>query len=266
MPPAEPHPERETPHIALSRLVDEHAAQLYQLALRFCGDRTEAEDLVQEVYLSAFRSWDSFRGESDPRTWLYRIAARACQRMHRKRSGEPDRLVSLDAHLPFGDSLIALVPADQPDAVQAQIRVEARERLEAAIAELPDDFRVPLILKELVGFSVREIAGILDMEEGTVRSRVHRARLKLRAAAEAAIPRSPVPAPPPAYEERVCLDLLNAKQDALDRGVPFAGEVICDRCRAVFASLDLTQEICRDLSSGDLPPGLRERLIERLGD
>ncbi len=260
--PAEHTDHRES---AIPRLVDEYGGQLFQLAYRFCGDRTEAEDLVQEVFLSAFKSWDTFRGDADPKTWLYRIAARACQRMHRKRSGEPDRLESLDTPLPFGDPLIALVPADQPDAVQQQIKAEARERLEAAITDLPDEFRVPLILKELVGFSVREIAGILDLEEGTVRSRVHRARLKLRAAADAVIPRSPTPAPPPAYEERVCLDLLNAKQEALDRGVPFTGEVICDRCRSVFASLDLTQDICRDLSAGELPQGLRERLIERLG-
>ena len=200
---------------ALQRLVDEYGGQLYHLAFRFCGNREEAEDLVQEVFLKAFRAWGDFRREASERTWLYRIAARTCQRMHRKRSGEPDKVGSLETLLPFGEPLIALVPDDQSDALQQQIHAEARERLEAAISRLPDEFRVPIILKDIVGFSVREVAEILGMEEGTVRSRVHRARLKLRAAVDGAIPRGSTPAPPPAYDQQTCLDLLNAKQEAL---------------------------------------------------
>lgn len=251
--------------IAIARLAEEHAGRLYQVALRFCGHADEAEDLVQEVFLSAFRSWDGFRGESDPRTWLYRIAARACQRMHRRRAGEPDHIGSLDSLLPFGEPLIASVPDDQPEAIQTQIRAEAQQRLEAAIARLPDDFRIPLILKEIVGFSVRDIADILGMEQATVRSRVHRARLKLRDAIDGAIPRSAEPAPPPAYDRQTCLDLLNAKQDALDRGVAFPESVICDRCRSVFASLDLAQDLCRGLGSSQNGPEQAE-LLGRIKD
>ena len=249
---------------AIQRLVDAHGGALFGLASRFCGSADEAEDLVQEVFLQAFRSWDGFRGEADSKTWLFRIAANACQRMHRKRAGEPEHMGSLDALLPFGDPLIAVIADDLPDAEQNQIRAEALDRLEREIARLPEEFRVPLVLKDLVGFRVREIAGILDMEEGTVRSRVHRARLRLRAAVDEVLPRNPDPAPPPAYEERTCLDLLNAKQDALDRGVPFDTSVICDRCRSVFASLDLTRDACRALASDCLPDGVRERLLDRI--
>lgn len=251
--------------IAVARLAEEHAGRLYQLALRFCGHPDEAEDLVQEVFLSAFRSWEGFRGESDPRTWLYRIAARACQRMHRKRSGEPDHIGSLDAMLPFGEPLIAVVPGEQSDAMQAQIQAEAQERLESAITRLPDEFRVPLVLKEIVGLEVRDIAEILDLEPATVRSRVHRARLKLREAVDRAIPRTAEPAPPPAYDRQTCLDLLNAKQEALDRGVAFPESVICDRCRSVFASLDLTQDLCRRLGATQDSPE-QSRLIARIKD
>lgn len=259
-----PSPSDQATRPAFEQLVREHAGRLYSLAHRFCGNPDEAEDLVQEVFLNAFRSWDSFRGESNPATWLYRIAANACQRMHRKRAGEPDRIGSLESMLPFGDRLIAVVATEQPGAVQQQIHAEARERLEAEIARLPEEFRVPLVLKDIVGFSVREVAEILGMEEGTVRSRVHRARLKLRSAVDAALPRQPDPAPPPAYDERTCLDLLNAKQEALDRGVPFDSTVICDRCRSVFASLDLTRTVCRDLASDRIPENLRERLLARI--
>lgn len=250
---------------AIQRLVEEHGGQLYHLATRFCGNETEAEDLVQEVFLNASRSWTTFRGDAEERTWLYRIAARACQRMHRKRAGEPEHIGSLSDLLPFGDPLIAVISSEQDDVLQQQIAVEARERLEAEITRLPEEFRVPLILKEIVGFSVREVADVLGLEESTARSRVHRARLKLRAAVDQVLPKSSEAAPPPMYPEQTCLDLLNAKQESLDRGVSFDSSVICDRCRSVFASLDLTQQVCRDMADGGLPAGVRERLIERLG-
>ncbi len=257
--------ESQAARAAIEDLVDRHAGSIYGLGLRFCGNPTDAEDLVQEVFLNAQKGWDGFRGDSDPKTWLYTIAARACQRMQRKRAGEPRRMASLDVELPFGEPLIAALVSEQDGVVQAQVRREARERIERAIAELPEEFRVPLVLKEIVGFSVPQVAGMLGLEEGTVKSRVHRARLKLREAVDAVLPRRPEPAPPPAYEERVCLDLLNAKQDALDRGVDFDGAVICDRCRSVFASLDLTQQVCHDLVGGELPAGVRERLRGVLG-
>jgi len=251
---------------AIQRLVDDYGGQLYHLAFRLCGHRDDAEDLVQDVFLRAIRAWDGFRGDADPTTWLFRIAVNACQRMHRRRSGEPTHIGSLDTPLPFGDPRIAVVPDEQDDAVQQRIHAEALERLESEVVRLPDAFRIPLVLKDIVGCSVREIADILDIKEGTVRSRVHRARLRLRAAVDETLPRRAQPAPPPAYDEQTCLDLLNAKQDALDRGVPFDTAVICDRCRSVFASLDLTTEVCRQLSSDVLPAGVRERLTARIAE
>lgn len=256
---------REDPSAAVTRLVQEQGGRLYQLALRFCGKPDEAEDLVQEVFLQAYRAWDSFRGESDVKTWLYRIATRACQRMHRKRSGEPAHPASIDVELPFGEKLIAVIPDEQDGALQLQIQKEARERLEAEIAKLPDDFRVPLVLKEIVGLGVAQVAEVLGLAEGTVRSRLHRARLKLREAIDSAIPRDPNPAPAPAYDQQTCLDLLDAKQHAIDNGVPFENEVICQRCRSVFAELDLASSLCAHLGDGEMPKALREKLARALG-
>lgn len=245
---------------ALQPLVDEYAGQLFALGVRFCGNRSEAEDLVQEVFLQAFRGWHTFEGRSSPKTWLYTIAARACQRMHRKRAGQPESVPSLDAPLPFGEPMIAVIPSEQDDPLQEQIRREARERIESEIAQLPEAFRVPLILKEIVGMTVPEVAAILGLEQGTIKSRVHRARLRLRCAVDSVLPRQPDPAPPPAYSQQTCLDLLNAKQEALDRGVDFDAEVICARCRSVFAALDLSQDVCRQLGRGEVPDTLRQRL------
>jgi len=246
---------------SFERLVDEHGGTLYSLGLRFCGDRTQAEDLVQEVFLQAFKAWGGFEGRSSPKTWLYTIAARACQRMHRKKSGEPERIGSVDELLPFGEPLIATIPSDEDEAATLQIRKEAKERLEAAIVLLPTDFRVPLILKEIVGLSIQEVANILGLAEGTVRSRVHRARLKLRKSIEEGLPKIDMSDSPPVYSVQTCLDLLNAKQEALDRNVPFDSAVLCEKCKSVFATLDLTHEACLDLARGDLPIQLRNKVL-----
>lgn len=263
--PTTPPPSRDR-DAALARLVERHAGFVFHLALRFCGNRDDAEDLVQEVFLAATNGWDGFRGESSETTWLYRIAARACGRMHRRRAGEPATIASLDELLPFDVPRIAALPDGQDDVVQQQIRREAVEAVEAAIPSLPDDFRVPLVLKELVGLTVREVADVLDLPEATVRTRVHRARLVLRAAVDGVVPRAPGVAPPPAYPAQTCLDLLDAKQQALDRGVPFDDELICARCASVFATLDLTQDAVHALADGSIPDGVRERLVSRLAE
>jgi RNA polymerase sigma-70 factor (ECF subfamily) len=253
-------PSSEAAHAAVTRLAEEHGPLLFQLGYRFCGDPHQAEDLVQEVFMAALKGWDGFRGASDEKTWLYRIAARACERLHRRRAGEPEHIGSLDVTLPFGDDRMPAVP-EEGDPAKAVLQAESRERIERAIVALPDEFRVPLVLKDIAGFSVVEIAGVLGLEEGTVRSRVHRARMKLRDAMERGLPRDPRPAPPPAYPLQTCLDLLEAKQSALDRGVPFESTVICDRCRAVFGTLDMAHAICGDLGRDGMPGEVRARLL-----
>ncbi|MDH3591834.1 MAG: RNA polymerase sigma factor [Planctomycetota bacterium] len=244
---------------AIPKLLEQHGGRLYGLGLKLCGGPEEAEDLVQETFLQAYRKWDQFEGRSKPSTWLYTIASRVCQRMHRLRAGQPEKIGSLEDLVPFGDREMA-VPPEGP--LDAQIRKEGRARIEQAIASLPIDFRMPLVLKDIVGFPVAEVAAILGLKEATVKTRVHRARLRLRQELTAEFETRALP--PPAYPKQVCLDLLAAKQEALDRGVEFPREVICDRCRAVFASLDLAGDICAALGQGELPAELKKRLIERL--
>jgi RNA polymerase sigma-70 factor (ECF subfamily) len=173
---------------AVTRLVDEHGGTLYALGLRFCGDRTDAEDLVQETFAGALRGWDRFEGRSSETTWLYTIASRVCQRMKRRRAGEPEAIGSLDETLPFGEARVAMIPAGGATGLDEQIRREAAERVEAAIASLPDDFRMPVVLRELVGLTVPEIASILGLEEGTVKSRLVHADDLRRAARAVGLP------------------------------------------------------------------------------
>jgi RNA polymerase sigma-70 factor (ECF subfamily) len=249
--------------VAIPVLLDAHGGRIYGLGLRLCGNPQDAEDLVQETFLRAYRHWSQFEGRSDPATWLYAIAARACRRMHRLRAGQPRRVESLEDLLPAGEATVPDV-SGQPNELDEQIHREAKEAIERAIGSLPPAFRQPLVLKEIADFSLAEIAAILGIKEATVKTRVHRGRLMLRRELAHQLPRRS--APPPDHSKQVCLDLLQMKQDAMDRGTAFPlpdGE-LCDRCRAMFATLDLAQGICLDLGRGELPEQLRRLVLERL--
>jgi RNA polymerase sigma-70 factor (ECF subfamily) len=250
--------------VAIPKLVDAHGGRIYGLGLRMCGNEQDAEDLVQETFLRAYRHWSQFEGRSDPATWLYSIAARVCRRMHRKRAGEPTRVESLSELLPAGEPTVPDVGEGVPDQLDEQVRREARETVEDAIAGLPAIFRQPVVLKEIADFSLAEIADILGIKEATAKTRVHRGRLMLRKALARRLPQRE--APPPDHSRQVCLDLLSMKQEALDRGAafPLPGDVLCDRCRATFATLDLGHGLCLDLGRGRLPEAVREMIMERL--
>jgi len=248
---------------AIPRLVDAHGGRIYGLGLRICGNAQDAEDLVQETFLRAYRHWHQFEGRSDPATWLYAIAVRTCRRMHRRRSGEPAKIESLTALLPAGEATVPAV-GERGDQLDAQVRREARETVEQSIAGLPATFRLPLVLKEIADFSLAEIADVLGIKEATAKTRVHRGRLMLRKALAARLPSRPVP--PEAHSRRMCLDLLTMKQEALDRGAafPLPAGVLCERCRATFATLDLAHDLCLDLGGDRLPDDVRRMIMHRL--
>lgn len=249
--------------VAVPRLLAQHGDRLYGLASRLCGAPEQAQDLVQETFLRAWQSWHTFAGHSDPKVWLFTIARHTCQRLNRHRAGQPSRIASLDEAGPFQEPRIAVLPSDF-DAFDEVVRREQTAALQAAILQLPDEFRLPLVLKDVVGFSVAEVAEVLDLEAATVKTRVHRARLRLRDALAEGLPHRELP--PPAYSRQVCLDLLRTKQDCLDRGVPMPNgdQLVCERCRAVFATLDLTRDVCATMAADGMPPAVRALLRSRL--
>lgn len=156
---------------------------------------------------------------------------------------------------------VAVSSEETPDAARA--RREAREIVERGISRLPHEFRLPLVLKDIVEFSGPEIAEILGIKEETVKTRVHRARLKLRKEIETAMPKEGEPVHP---SQQICLDLLQAKQEALDHGAdfPLPPEELCSRCRSVFEALDLGKDACVTIGKGRLPPELKAALVERV--
>ena len=249
--------------VAIPRLLESYGSTIYWLGMRLCGNEHEADDLVQETFLQAYRKWHTFEGRSDPRTWIYTIATRLCQRRFRRRAGEPSHMASLEELLPNPMAEAGYVPEESQ--LTAQVQREAREHVEQAIATLPLTFRLPLVLKEIVGLPIADVAAALGIKEATVKTRVHRGRLRLRQAIEQGLPHRDMP--PPQYSMQVCLDLLHAKQDALDRGAPFPvkDEVVCERCQALFATLDLTHDICEQIAAGELPDTAREAILAQIG-
>ena len=164
--------------VACGDLVAEHQRMVVQLAMNLLGDRDEALDLSQEVFLSVFRTIHRFRGHSSLRTWIYRIAVNQARNRHRfwRRRHRNDQ-VSLDEHIAIhGDRLSG--PDVTPE--RALARKELAEQLWTALGQLPFDQRTAIVLREIDGLSYEEIAYSLGVAIGTVKSRLTRARQSLR--------------------------------------------------------------------------------------
>ncbi len=243
-------------------LFEVYGGRILGLSLKLCGHRHDAEDVVQETFIQAHRKWSQFQGRSDPGTWLFTIAARLCAKRIRSRSRRA--MPAFSELAPFGDTTVADVRAGADSPLERQITREAIEGVGRAIVRLPPAFRLPLVLKDIVELPVAGVAEILGLRPATVKTRVHRARLMLRRSLMRHVPQRPAPAP--TYERQVCIDLLTAKLEAMDRGrgFPLEGEVVCERCRGVLAELDLTQSACAALAEGDVPAALRRLVMEAL--
>lgn len=165
--------------LACAELVAGHERLVYTLALHLLGDRDEALDLSQEVFLRVFRTLHSFRGQSALKTWIYRIVvnqARNRQRFWRRRRRADQ--VSLDQHVAEHGDLRQPGDGSSPD--RAFARKELASRLWSALNALPFDQRTVIVLREIDGLSYDEIAFSLGVAVGTVKSRLTRARQVLR--------------------------------------------------------------------------------------
>jgi RNA polymerase sigma-70 factor (ECF subfamily) len=151
---------------AFAVLVRRHSDRLWAVALRTLGDREEAADALQDALISAFRRADSFRGDAAVTTWLHRIVVNACLDRVRRRKARPT--VAMPEEAPTW--------AERTDRLaQVDTALAVRE----ALAELPDEQRAALVLVDMQGYSVAEAAAILEIPEGTVKSRCSRGRARL---------------------------------------------------------------------------------------
>jgi RNA polymerase sigma-70 factor (ECF subfamily) len=164
---------------AFEELVIAHQHRVFGVAFRMLGSRAEAEEAAQEVFLRAHRAIADFCGDAKLSTWLYAIASRLC--LNRLASGERRLLRE-------GEETLARIPSGHASPADELERSERDAALHRAIAELSDERRLVVVLRDLEGLSYEEIAAALDLELGTVRSRLHRARLDLKEKLERFLP------------------------------------------------------------------------------
>lgn len=161
---------------AFEALVKEHEKLVYNLALRMVHNPEDAADMAQETFIKAFRNLKSFKGDSKFSVWLYRIAANVCTDFLRSKSRTQTISLTVDDD---GDEAEFSVPDLSGSAEDKLMRKLSREAVQKGLNELSPDYRIPLVLREINGLSYAEIAEVLSLEEGTVKSRIFRARKKL---------------------------------------------------------------------------------------
>jgi RNA polymerase sigma-70 factor (ECF subfamily) len=163
-------------------LVEQNSANVYNVALKLLGDEQEAEDVLQETFLSAFEAVDSFEARSKLSTWLYRIAYNASLMRIRKRKQMTtfslDRPALDDAGLDVPVSRQLVDWSSLPD--DELLTAEARQEMDQAIAQLPEALRSAFVLRDIQGLSGAETAEVLGITVPAVKTRLHRARLRLR--------------------------------------------------------------------------------------
>lgn len=153
---------------AFDELYSRYAPRVFSLACRMSGSRSAGEDLLQEIFLLIYRKLDGFKGEAALGTWVYRLATNCCLDYLRSRHHRLDQASDeLDESLP------------PPTAPPGRLRVDAID-LERAIASLPPGYRAAFVLHDVEGHDHHEVASLLGIAEGTSKSQVHKARMRLR--------------------------------------------------------------------------------------
>lgn len=161
---------------AFEELVLKYEKTVYNLALRMVGDRDDAFDMTQEAFIKAYGSLSSFRGDSKFSVWIYRIATNVCLDFLRSKSRKQQ--VSLTVSDDDEDAQLD-IPDPKADPEQQLIKKISMQSVEEGLKTLPDKQRQILVMRELGGMSYAEIGAALSLEEGTVKSRIFRARKRL---------------------------------------------------------------------------------------
>lgn len=165
---------------AFERLVSRYQNKIMGYSARMLSDHDEAEDVAQEVFIKAYRSLESFRGESSFSTWLYRIATNLCIDRLRKRKRSPQQAYSLDEPIDKEEEKGGReVPDFSAEPTRSVEREELRRRVREMVAEMPEKLRAVLIMCDMQGMAYEDIARVLEVPIGTVKSRLFHARADL---------------------------------------------------------------------------------------
>ncbi|MBW1705938.1 MAG: sigma-70 family RNA polymerase sigma factor [Deltaproteobacteria bacterium] len=166
---------------AMEKIMERYEKQIFTFGLKMCGHLQDAEDIVQETFLNAFRYLGRFREETKLKNWLFRIAARACIRKRRKKKCEPDQQISLESFVhEDGSDIKYEIPDWSDDPSDNFLRAELKQVIDASIQSLPHKYRLVFNLRDTEGFNTVETSEILGISIQAVKTRLHRARLFLR--------------------------------------------------------------------------------------
>ena len=246
---------------ALEALLERHEARLYRFARRLCRHHEDAEDVLQESLLAAARGLRRFRGKASLSTWLYTIARSFCIKKRRRSVFAPAE-VSLDTEAQLAARGVSDPARDPHEALEAS-RLEAA--LERAITALDRPYREVLLLRDVEGLPAAEVARITGLSVAAVKTRLHRARGRLRAAlAPLMAPRGEAAADPAA---RACPDVVRLFSRHLEGDISprtcasmekhLAG---CPRCAARCDGLKEVLRVCRAAPGPEVPAELQERV------
>jgi RNA polymerase sigma-70 factor, ECF subfamily len=165
--------------VEFARLVEAYSPHIYRLALKMLDNPQDAEDILQETFIKAFRSLNGFDGRSKVSTWLYRIATNEALMLIRKRKPDSISLQEPVENIEGEQEPLQIVdwcclPEDE------LLSTEVRRQLDKAVESLPHSLRLVFLLRDIEGLSTRETAEVLDLTETAVKTRLSRARLRLR--------------------------------------------------------------------------------------
>lgn len=164
--------------VAFQHLVETYSPRIYNLALKMLGNPDLAEDILQETFINAYKAIDRFEGRAHVSTWLYRIAHNAVLMRLRKEKNVPD-IRSLDDEVDPDTLPTASEWKDAPE--RRLLRAELMQKMDEALASLSETLRIVFVLRDIEGLSTSQTAEVLNLSETAVKSRLHRARLALRA-------------------------------------------------------------------------------------
>ena len=246
---------------ALELLLTRYQPRVYRFGMKMCRHPEDAEDILQETLITMTRSIGDFRGASSLSTWLWTIARSFCMKKRRRSKFAPEREESLDADVETSGAARAVAdPGRSPDEEVADR--ELRRALEAAIDHLEPMYREVLVLRDVEGLTASEVAAVLDLSIEAVKSRLHRARLAVRA--EVAPLLAPGAPEPQAAAGGSCPDVLSLWSRNLEGEVnpELCAELerhvaACPRCRAACDSLKQTLVLCRTAETPAVPPSIQ---------
>lgn len=162
-------------------LVQRYEKALYNFGLRMCDNPSDAEDMVQDTFLNVVKYLEGFRYETKFKNWLYRIATSACLKKKRRSKFAPERELSLDDFLPVDESAMSVeLPRWASQPLDQVLDEELGRVIREALLDLPEKYRLVVVLRDVEGFSTQETADILELTPANIKVRLHRARLFLR--------------------------------------------------------------------------------------